>query len=104
MKATLDKSAPPHTHTHTTTQRRVVGLMNSTSGTVASGGETDEESRYIAPTLIKDVSPDDKIMQEEIFGPLLPFVTVENMDKAIEFVNDRYITCIYAMFKCFVVP
>ena len=74
--------------------------MNSTSGTVASGGETDEESRYIAPTLIKDVSPDDKIMQEEIFGPLLPFVTVENMDKAIEFVNDRYITCIYAIFKC----
>ena len=63
--------------------------MNSTSGRVASGGETDEESRYIAPTLIEDVSTDDKIMQEEIFGPLLPFVTVENMDKAVEFVNER---------------
>ena len=58
---------------------------------MACGGETDEESRYIAPTLIEDVSPDDKIMQEEIFGPLLPFITVENVDKAIEFVNDRYI-------------
>ena len=80
-----------HTHTHTHTQRRVVNLMNSTSGRVACGGETDEESRYIAPTLIEDVSPDDKIMQEEIFGPLLPFITVENVDKAIEFVNDRYI-------------
>ena len=67
---------------------------------MASGGETDEESRYIAPTLIEDVSTDDKIMQEEIFGPLLPFVTVENMDKAVEFVNERYIICIYAIFTC----
>ena len=55
--------------------------MKSTSGKVAFGGQTDDESRYIAPTLLTDVSPDDKIMQEEIFGPLLPFVTVENVDK-----------------------
>ena len=65
--------------------------MKSTSGKVAFGGQTDDESRYIAPTLLTDVSPDDKIMQEEIFGPLLPFVTVENVDKAIEFVNERYV-------------
>ena len=56
---------------------------------MAYGGERDKETRYIAPTLITDVSPDDQVMQEEIFGPLLPFVTVENMDEAIEFVNDR---------------
>jgi len=64
--------------------------MKSTSGKVAYGGQIDDESRYIAPTLLTDVSPDDKIMQEEIFGPLLPFVTMENVDKAIEFVNERY--------------
>ena len=64
--------------------------MKSTRGKVAFGGQTDEESRYIAPTLLTDVSPNDKIMQEEIFGPILPFVTVENIDEAIEFVNERY--------------
>ena len=34
----------------------------------------------------------DGVMQEEVFGPLLPFVTVENMDQAIQFVRDRYKT------------
>ncbi len=50
----------------------------------------DQESRYIAPTVITDVSPDDRIMQEEIFGPLLPVLTVDNVDEAVQFVNDRF--------------
>jgi len=74
--------------------------MKSTSGKVAFGGQTDDESRYIAPTLLTDVSPDDKIMQEEIFGPILPFVTVENVDKAIEFVNERYMHLYSSDRKC----
>ena len=48
---------------HVISCRRVVGLLESTSGTVVCGGETDEESRYIAPTVITDVSPNDKLMQ-----------------------------------------
>ena len=43
--------------------RRVVDLLNSTKGTIVCGGETDESTRYIAPTVITDVNPDDKIMQ-----------------------------------------
>ena len=48
---------------HVTLPRRVVGLLESTKGTVVCGGETDESTRYIAPTVIVDVSPDEGIMQ-----------------------------------------
>ena len=51
----------------------------------------DEKSRYISLTLLSGVSASDSVMQEEIFGPLLPFVTVENFDEAIEFIRARYL-------------
>src|SRR5207244_789552 len=41
-------------------------------GTVVIGGQTDAADRYIAPTIIDCVPPDGPLMQEEIFGPLLP--------------------------------
>ncbi|XP_018326467.1 aldehyde dehydrogenase, dimeric NADP-preferring isoform X2 [Agrilus planipennis] len=56
---------------------------------VAFGGETDEEERFIGPTLIVDVKPDDSIMQEEIFGPILPILNVESHYDAINFINSR---------------
>ncbi|XP_063189483.1 aldehyde dehydrogenase family 3 member B1-like [Chroicocephalus ridibundus] len=59
------------------------------SGQVVIGGETDEKERYIAPTVLADVHPSDPIMQEEIFGPILPIVPVANMDEAIDFINSR---------------
>ena len=43
-------------------------------GSVICGGAVDEKTRYIAPTLIENVSVEDRIMQEEIFGPLLPII------------------------------
>ena len=42
-----------------------------------------------APTVLKDVPPHSRLMQEEIFGPLLPIVTVSDMDDAIHFINER---------------
>lgn len=42
-----------------------------------------------APTVLKDVPPHSRLMQEEIFGPVLPIVTVSDMDDAIRFVNER---------------
>lgn len=66
---------------------RLCALMKD--GTVIAGGETDRETRYIAPTLLDEVSPDAPLMREEIFGPLLPIVTVKDTDEAIDFVNDR---------------
>ncbi len=59
------------------------------SGKPVLGGQTDEQARYIAPTVLEDVSPDAPIMQEEIFGPILPVLTVPNVESAIEFVNRR---------------
>ncbi|XP_051023514.1 aldehyde dehydrogenase family 3 member A2 [Acomys russatus] len=56
---------------------------------IAFGGETDEATRYIAPTILTDVDPNSKVMQEEIFGPILPIVSVKNVDDAIDFINDR---------------
>ncbi|NXW57030.1 AL3B2 dehydrogenase, partial [Eurystomus gularis] len=58
-------------------------------GRVAIGGQTDVEERYIAPSVLVDVQHSDPIMQEEIFGPILPIVTVSSMDEAIGFINSR---------------
>ncbi|KFZ65747.1 Aldehyde dehydrogenase family 3 member B1, partial [Antrostomus carolinensis] len=58
-------------------------------GRVAIGGQTDEKERYIAPTVLVDLQPSDPIMQEEIFGPILPIVIVANVEEAIDFINSR---------------
>uniref|UniRef100_A0A667XGG0 Aldehyde dehydrogenase n=1 Tax=Myripristis murdjan TaxID=586833 RepID=A0A667XGG0_9TELE len=66
---------------------RIMGLMEGY--TAVLGGQSDASQRYIAPTVLKDVPPQSRLMQEEIFGPLLPIVTVSDMDDAIRFINER---------------
>ena len=61
--------------------RLLSNLMNSTSGEIIIGGEFDEDKCYIAPTVIDNVKPTDPIMQEEIFGPLLPILSCSNLGK-----------------------
>ncbi|XP_039613023.1 aldehyde dehydrogenase family 3 member A2-like isoform X2 [Polypterus senegalus] len=56
---------------------------------LAFGGECDEALCYIAPTVLTNVSPQDKLMQEEIFGPILPMLSVGGVDEAIQFINQR---------------
>lgn len=58
-------------------------------GNIIFGGTTDITSRYVAPTLIDRVTPEDPIMTEEIFGPLLPIMTYKTTDEAIGFINAR---------------
>ncbi|XP_077152359.1 aldehyde dehydrogenase family 3 member A2 isoform X2 [Ranitomeya variabilis] len=67
--------------------KRIVGLLEGEK--IAIGGEQDESTCYIAPTVLVDVKPEAKVMQEEIFGPLLPIITVNNVDEAIQFINER---------------
>ncbi|NXQ42828.1 AL3A2 dehydrogenase, partial [Catharus fuscescens] len=67
--------------------KRILGLLEGQK--IAYGGETDEASCFIAPTILTDVSPESKVMEEEIFGPVLPIVTVRSVDEAIEFINLR---------------
>ena len=53
------------------------------------GGTGDRTSRYLAPTILAGVKPDAAVMEDEIFGPILPVLTVGDVDEAIRFVNDR---------------
>ncbi len=57
---------------------RVSGLIDPAK--VYCGGQTDAESRYIAPTVMTDVTFDDKVMGEEIFGPVLPVIAYDDED------------------------
>ncbi len=66
---------------------RVASLIDADK--VVHGGETDASIKYIAPTLMTNVTPDDAVMQQEIFGPVLPLIRISDMDEAIQFVNDR---------------
>ena len=67
--------------------QRVLGLIDKSK--VAIGGDSDASQRYIEPTIMTNVKPEDKVMQDEIFGPVLPIVTVESHNEAIEFINAR---------------
>ena len=58
-------------------------------GQILCGGQSDPERRRIAPTLIRVDSADDPLMQEELFGPLLPVLRVNGLDEAIEQINRR---------------
>lgn len=58
-------------------------------GVIAAGGRVNREDRYIAPTVIDDITGDDPIMADEIFGPLLPVIGYDDPAQAIAFVNAR---------------
>lgn len=57
---------------------------------MAIGGKSDVGDLYIEPTVLIDVKPTDPVMQEEIFGPILPIVNIDNAYDAIKFINSRY--------------
>ncbi|MDR2652330.1 MAG: aldehyde dehydrogenase [Prevotellaceae bacterium] len=58
-------------------------------GDIIFGGNIDEQERYIAPTLIDNVKPDYPVMQEEIFGPILPIMTFDDIENVINYVNSH---------------
>ena len=66
---------------------RLTALLDS--GRTVLGGTHHRADRYLAPTVLADVSPDSPVMREEIFGPVLPIVPVPDLDAAIAFINDR---------------
>ncbi len=57
--------------------------------TVAAGGELDASDLTIHPTMLTDVTPQMKILQEEIFAPVLPVMTYEHLDQAIDYIAAR---------------
>ncbi len=66
---------------------RLSGLLKQ--GRVVIGGETDRSMKYIAPTIIDEVQADFEVMQDEIFGPVLPVLTFETVDEAVGFISGK---------------
>ncbi|HZJ80856.1 MAG TPA: aldehyde dehydrogenase [Dysgonamonadaceae bacterium] len=58
-------------------------------GIIHSGGVVNYKERYISPTIIDNVQPEYAIMQEEIFGPLLPVMTFDTIDEPLTYINDN---------------
>lgn len=67
--------------------KRIERLVSS--GSVAIGGVCIEKELYISPTVLINVKASDVVMQEEIFGPILPIVPIADVEEAIRFINDR---------------
>jgi aldehyde dehydrogenase (NAD+) len=59
------------------------------SGDICHGGQHDRDDLFIAPTILVDVALDSPIMQEEVFGPILPVLEVDSVEEVIGFVNAR---------------
>jgi len=66
---------------------RLEALMKS--GQIVIGGKTDPATRYVAPTVIKDVKPGDAIMGQEIFGPVLPVIDFEKFDEVYSIIGQN---------------
>lgn len=66
---------------------RVAGYIDD--GVVRVGGRVDASERYIEPTLLDNVAVDSAVMREEIFGPVLPMITIASVDEAVDFILDR---------------
>ena len=68
---------------------RLVALISASDGKVVTGGGSDSAELRIEPTVIVDPSPTDAVMADEIFGPILPVLTVDSLDSAVELVNSK---------------
>ena len=66
---------------------RLKGLLSS--GNIVIGGQVNDTDRYLAPTVLDNVDWNDSVMESEIFGPILPILTYDNLDNAIALVNQR---------------
>lgn len=68
---------------------RISGYLAGGDGNVVVGGKCDPSTLRIQPAVVVDPDPDGPLMQNEIFGPVLPVITVQSLDDAIRFVNSR---------------
>ncbi len=66
---------------------KLVRLLNAEK--VVFGGTYDKGERYIEPTILDNISWDDPVMGEEIFGPILPVIEYQSLDDAIRIINER---------------
>jgi len=81
---------------HSVDYGRIINLSNLnrlaallSEGKIITGGKINAEDRYLSPTIIDDIKPQDPIMQEEIFGPILPVMTYSKFDEIKEYINSK---------------
>ncbi|KAG9340400.1 hypothetical protein JZ751_021513 [Albula glossodonta] len=68
---------------------RLNDMLERSAGTVEIGGQSTKQEKYMAPTVLVNVKENDVLMQEEIFGPILPILSVETLEEGIDFMNCR---------------
>lgn len=69
--------------------KNLAGYLEATPDKVIYGGNYDLETRHFEATLMENVTWNDKVMQQEIFGPILPILTYTDIDEALEEINNR---------------
>lgn len=69
--------------------KRLLDLAKDHGGKVLCGGDGDIKDKYVAPTVILDPRLDSKVMQEEIFGPILPIISYKDIQEVYDYMNDN---------------
>lgn len=69
--------------------KQLIDDAKTKGATVAEGGDTDASQNYIAPTLLENVNEQMEVMQEEIFGPVLPIVSYKNLQEATDLIRSK---------------
>ncbi|MDP4143543.1 MAG: aldehyde dehydrogenase family protein [Bacillota bacterium] len=71
---------------------RITGLIDeavSKGAKISFGGHYEENDRFISPTVLTNIPSDSKVLEEEIFGPVLPIVTYKHINEALEYINSK---------------
>ena len=90
-----DEAAKEPSYNRIVNQRhynRLKGVMEDAfnkGANVLEGGKFDDAKNFISPTILNNVSMDSKVMNEEIFGPILPIITFKTMEEAIEIIKGK---------------
>ena len=81
--------------------QRLEGLLCGArrNGQVLAGGRSDRSERWIEPTLLAVNSPEDPLMEEELFGPLLPVLTISGLEEALELGRGRACPLVFYLFS-----
>ena len=74
-------------HTHFERLTNLLDKAISAGGNLLYGNERDSDLNFLSPTLLSEITNDNPIFEEEIFGPILPLITYSNLNEAIEIVN-----------------
>jgi aldehyde dehydrogenase (NAD+) len=84
---------------------RIKGLIESSKGKVVCGGKVNRSIKYVEPTIILNPEDNSPVMQEEIFGPVIPIITFKDIDQVINIINSKdKPLAIYYYGKCYSNP